>query len=445
MPSGAHALSALGPQTEKVVHRLLQEQGTFNLFAQVDEADLKKLADALHRGWTDEQAAQVVAEYEKVTVAGRRLNISALTRWVLSHPNDANAVIDCMSVDPPEEISIIRVLSRAGSQKLVFLATWKLTQRQVVLKRLIGSPEVQRVKVTRESRSHPLSMAHPNIIETHYLKNFSGEIFLVEERLPFLLSDDWRSHGIHDAANLLYDISNALAYIHRLNLVHGDVKPDNIGKRGADYILLDFGICRPVDDFSVESTPTGSLRTRAPELFETDHYELPQKVDVWAIGATIFNAVVGRFPFFDQGEAPPRISHPEERTNFEQIVKSRIQNEWNERVDLTHVPPLLRSVLNRALVRDPKERGSANEISNLAERELAVFLRRQSQVGRFSPLEEINQITSFLPSVEILKLMPETEREALLGRLQELSATPGLNVNEKEKITTLFNHMNSYA
>jgi hypothetical protein len=155
MPSGAHALSALGPETEKVVHRLLQIKDDRNLFSQVEEGDLKKLAEALHKGWSDEQASTLVSEYEEVVASGRRLNISSLTRWVLSHTNDANAVIDCMSVDPPEEINIIRVLSRAGSQKLVFLATWKLTQKQVVLKRLIGSPEVQRAKVTRESRSHP--------------------------------------------------------------------------------------------------------------------------------------------------------------------------------------------------------------------------------------------------------------------------------------------------
>ena len=61
-----------------------------------------------------------------------------------------------------------------------------------VLKRVTGPPELQKAIVQRESRFHPLSMSHENIIETHYLENSANEPFLVEAYLPVLLNDDWR-------------------------------------------------------------------------------------------------------------------------------------------------------------------------------------------------------------------------------------------------------------
>ena len=54
--------------------------------------------------------------------------------------------------------------------------------------------------------------------------------------------------------------------MHQLGLVHGDIKPDNIGKKEGRFVLLDFGICRSAEKFTADTTATGSLRTRAPEL-----------------------------------------------------------------------------------------------------------------------------------------------------------------------------------
>src|SRR5262249_17402572 len=147
---------------------------------------------------------------------------------------------------------------------------------------------------------------------------------------PGVLGDGWRAGGIQEAANLLNDIGHALVYLYgELGLVHGDIKPANIGRKGGSYILLDFGICRRACEFKGDATATGSLRTRAPELFLTDKYPHPDKADVWSLGATVFNAVVGRFPFVDEGESVPRVSKPAEREAFEAVLKKRILEQWD--------------------------------------------------------------------------------------------------------------------
>jgi serine/threonine protein kinase len=249
------------------------------------------------------------------------------------------------------------------------------------------------------------------------LTNSKGHKFLVEEKLPRVLKDEWRANGIQEAANLLSDIAHALTYLHGdLGLVHGDIKPDNIGWKDGAYILLDFGICRRACEFSRDTTATGSLRTRAPELFLTDQYEEPGKADVWSIGAAVFNAITGRFPFVDEGEPIPRITDPPARTAFEEIVRKRIREEWQARVTLAAVPQPLRGVLARVLTRDPAERISAKELLRLCGHKLAGFLRTSSRTGPTAEVE-LDQILRHMPLTSI-RSMPTSRKQQLAERLR---------------------------
>jgi serine/threonine protein kinase len=437
LSSAAHQLAAIGPKTEALLSQLRLDSDRVGLFADLTDEGLVELANALQEGWPDDQAATILDAYSRIE--GRpRPSASELCRWIRSHVKDAGAVLDCMSVSPPQDISIIKVLSRAGSQKLVFLATWRLRQREVVLKWVKGPKELRDGIVRRESQSHPLSMKHDNIVETHFLQNAAGEPFLVEEYLPELLNDNWQSNGLHEAANLLWDIANALNFLHgTLQLVHGDIKPDNIGKRGDNYVLLDFGIARQVDSFVGDVTATGSLRTRAPELFLTDHYDQPTKVDIWALGATLFKAVVGRFPLFDKDEPTPRVSKPAERREFEGELRRRVEEEWDKRVDFSKVPEPLRGVLRGLLELDPAARITAAQVGEEAERVLTAYLRKGSAAGRFSAIQALDQLEENLPNPAVLKLMPVAEKQRWKRRFREIGETSGLTLEDKHRLDNL--------
>jgi serine/threonine protein kinase len=438
LTSGAYALAAIGPHTGGVIFDLAAKEGDLYLFARAGDEDLKRLAEAF-RDWEDERAAKVVSRYLADLQGGdSHFDVDMLCLWATSHVNNCKNVFECMAVIPPERIVVTRLLSRAGSQKVVFLANWTLGQRAVVLKRLSGPREAQDRIAERESQAHPLSMAHPNIIETFEINNRHGDKFLVEERLPFVLEDDWRCRGLQEAANLLYDIASALHYLHSdLKRAHGDIKPDNIGRRGGDYILLDFGICRPIDQFVDEATPTGSLRTRAPELLIGASYCCPTRADVWSLGATVYNAAVGRFPFFDANEKPPRISHPKDRENFEDLLRARIHEEWDARVDLTLLPEQLRRILGHALERDPQQRWTAAQILSAAKDEFAGFLRNNSEDGFLSPLDELDQLVQYLPATDVLRLMPVIEKDILVQKLARLSGFQGASRESREKASRI--------
>lgn len=401
---------------------------TPGLLDDAEQLELRTLAGRL-TDWSDAAAAPVVEEFLVARRKGRSVDAATTGAWLLSHPNDTQAVLDCMSVDPPAEIRILRLLSRAGSQKLVFLATWRLTLRKVVLKRPLPPQEQAAEVLSRESQTHPLSLSHPNIIETFLIPNATGEVFLVEEHLPVILSDDYHVQGVEEAANLLFDVANALAYLHdTLQLVHGDVKPDNIGKRRENYVLLDFGICRPRDQF-LSATPTGSLRTRAPELLLDAAYADPNKVDVWALCATVFNAFAGRFPLLEGGEDPPRVSEPERRAAFIPVLAARARDEYTKRVNLELVPDPLRDVLERGLEPAPARRATARDLRDLAASTLALYLRASvSSLGAtFSPREEVAQYqTEYGADAARLRFMPWPTRQAFRARLTNLVSFPYL-------------------
>jgi len=442
LPSWAYALCAVGARTAGVVRAYFKSRQKTDLFGIKDEEALKTVGDALRKGWTDEEACTVVDACIKAFAEGRRINLPSLSGWVLLHVNDSAAVLDCMSIEPPEEISIIKVLSRAGSQKLVFLARWTLTQQQVVLKKITGLPEIAHKLVARELRTNPLSMKHPNIIETHLLKNTNGEAFLVEKYIQPVLNDAWRSNGTQEAANLLYNNADAMTFLHSQRIVHGDIKPDNIARDGEAYILLDFGICRPAAEFTGEITATGSLRTRAPELLENNAYQVEApKVDVWALGATVYNALVGRFPLINEGEAIPRASDRERRASFEGELTRRSREEWHQRVDLSLVPDVIRPLLGSALEKDPSRRCAASDLLKTADKELAALIRKPSEVGRFAPIDEYEQIKRYFPERRIISLMPMTERQNLEQKLRGLFQNDGFTEFQKHELQSLISEV----
>jgi serine/threonine protein kinase len=443
LPSFAKAVGLLGPKTEAAMRDLLVPvQRT--LFGNEGESHreydtLMGLVRALidsSAGWTDDEASLLLAGCAERRRSGQTIDFTLVTLWVVNHPNDSSSVIQCIDVEPPAEVDIIRVLSQSGSQKVVYLASWRSMQREVVIKRVLRADGT----AYREMESFPLNLSHKNIIETHPLRNHKGELFFAELRLAEVLNDKTYASGIQDGANLLYDIASALKHLHDHKRVHGDVKPDNIGKDAGEYILLDFGICRPTNEFLIETAATGSLRTRAPELLIENSYKDPPKVDVWALGATIFNAYSRRFPLVGIDETIPRISSPQERCEFQELLRQRAQRDWNSWVNIRDIPEALGGIVIKMLEPDPERRASSAAIVEQAAKELPAFIRgliaETAQNSRFSPIEELEQLSYFLEATDV-RLVPRHKLAELIARLRDLQGTPGFSSKERVTVQSL--------
>jgi serine/threonine protein kinase len=417
-PEWAFLFAQLGKDARDLLERFLKTSNTLvDSFGTYSLPELKHLVSALET-WSGEPAA-LLLEHLLESSNNRTLDIPAISRWVLLHKNDPEGVSACMDLASPPQIEIIRLLPRTGSQKLVFEAEWRPRRRAVVLKQLTGTPnDVARVQ-SHELHSHPLSIRHPNIIETHFISN-GTETFLVEELLTNVLSDTWQPSGMLEIASLAYSLARAVEQIHQLEYVHGDIKPDNIGKSDDRFVLLDFGLCRPAADFTIDTSATGSLRTRAPELLENDSYAVSAyAADVWAIGATIFNFQEGRFPFLERSEQVPRVSAGQQREAFETTLALRAKNDWARWVRFEKTPTSLQNILKQCLSKNPDDRPSATVLREEIERELSAYISENAvdREATLPPIVELRQLSHLLRRRDDVSLLAPDDRGRIRSRV----------------------------
>lgn len=85
----------------------------------------------------------------------------------------------------------------------------------------------------------------------------------------------------------VYEIVSAMKDVHMHNLIHRDLKPDNVLYDSSMHVkLIDFGIASP-DDSSSKTVGVGSLKFMAPEILnESSDYN--EKVGIYSFGVLLF-------------------------------------------------------------------------------------------------------------------------------------------------------------
>ncbi len=200
-----------------------------------------------------------------------------------------------------------------GGMGDVYLAEHQLLKRPCaikVIKSKSGSDPIALARFEREVQS-AARLSHPNTIEIYdYGHTEDGTFYYVMEYLPGLsLHDIVRDYGPLPSGRVIYlfrQVCAALAEAHSLGLVHRDIKPANIfvALRGGEADcakVLDFGLVQlPESEGSVrltgEQRVSGTPAYMAPEQ-AMGNRALDSRVDVYALGATMYFALTGEPPF----------------------------------------------------------------------------------------------------------------------------------------------------
>ncbi len=178
---------------------------------------------------------------------------------------------------------------------------------------------------------------------------------------------------VEDARELARFLLRVGQFLLRHDLVHGDIKPDNIlvvrEPAGISFRLLDLGSAAEL--FSVTSR-AGTASYLAPERFQGG--ALSERTEIFALGVTLYEALTGTYPYGEiERFQTPRFTLPPRRLTKLNAV----------------VPPWLDSVILRSLDPDPERRYQlfsemAYEVANP---ERVTFLHRKD-----APLLERNPL-----------------------------------------------------
>ena len=242
-----------------------------------------------------------------------------------------------------------------GASKEVYLAYDERLDREVALALVVGaagSPTV-RARVAREAQVTGRLGDHPNVITVYDTGEHEGVPYLILRAMPGgSLADRLRAErpSIADAVRLGRDIAAALAHAHAHDVVHRDVKPDNVWLAADGSAALgDFGIAHQLglERLTAEGIVVGTVRYLSPEQIRGE--EIGPASDLYALGVTLYELVAGRPPFQAQEATYVLTQHltaaPEPPSRHEPAVL-----------------PELEALILALLAKDPAQRPAAQDV-----------------------------------------------------------------------------------
>ena len=246
----------------------------------------------------------------------------------------------------------------AGGMATVYLAQDLKHDRQVAVKVL--RPELAAAlgkdRFLQEIRI-AASLHHPHILPLFDSGEADGFLYYV---MPYEAGQSLRERidregelPVSEAVRIVRDIVDALAHAHKQDVVHRDIKPDNIMVSGRHALVTDFGVAKAVSEATGRARLTtagvalGTPTYMAPEQAAADPH-IDHRADVYAVGAVAYELLTGRPPFLG--------------TTSQMILTSHIADEPDPVTKYrASVPPALERLVSKCLEKSPADRWQSAE------------------------------------------------------------------------------------
>lgn len=201
-----------------------------------------------------------------------------------------------------------KLLGRGGFSE-VWLATDQWTGLDIAIK--VYAPgqgmDADGLRDFSKELANVYNLNHANLLKPQHVDSWEG--------MPYLIMSLCKNGSCYnkvgilkedEAWKFLADVSAGLAYLHSREIIHQDIKPDNILiDDNGNYLITDFGIsiqARSTLRKSVHNASTGAGTTAymAPERFSKDPKPIKAS-DIWSLGATLYELITGKMPFGEIG------------------------------------------------------------------------------------------------------------------------------------------------
>ena len=277
-----------------------------------------------------------------------------------------------------------------GGMADVFLAIDTILNREVAVKVLRGDLAVDPVAVLRFKREATAALAlnHPNIVEVYDVGEEEGSHYIVMEYIKGItLKQLISKRGALDkqeAVDIMKQLVSALSHAHKNNVVHRDIKPQNVLiKDDGTVKLSDFGIALAANAAQLTQADAvlGSVHYLAPEIARGE--QASEQSDVYALGIVFYELLSGNVPY--QGDAPVQVAMKHLREDIPSI------RNFN--------PTIPQSIENIILIATAKNRNNRYKSSALMAKDLETCLdpkRANEEKVVFEIQEQMNQPTLVL-------------------------------------------------
>ncbi len=216
---------------------------------------------------------------------------------------------------------------------LVIRAIRKKDRERVILKRTESDhPTLDVIAGFHNENQFLTSLSHPGIIRPLDFFREETQWFLVLEDVNGItLKQHLHRHSLplQEFYKIALQLTTTLIYIHSKNIIHNDLKPDNILITPEGNIkIIDFSIASELIMTSHEITPSsnlqGTLEYLSPEQTGRTNRSIDSRSDLYSLGVTFFEMLTGRPPFINEDPLELIYSHlakpPPEVLKFNPMV-----------------------------------------------------------------------------------------------------------------------------
>ena len=212
-----------------------------------------------------------------------------------------------------------------GGMGVVYCARDKRLKRQVAIKVL--PPELAfradiKSRFLREAET-AAQLNHPNIVPIYTVEERANLVYFV---MAFIAGENLGTHLGHtgamppvDVRRILREVADALAYAHQRNVIHRDIKPDNIllDSDSGRAMVTDFGIARALTDsgdsrLTATGMAIGTPAFMSPEQSAGDR-AIDGRSDLYSLGVVGYQMLCGQLPFVASNTPSMLVKHLSEK------------------------------------------------------------------------------------------------------------------------------------
>ena len=216
------------------------------------------------------------------------------------------------SIGPFEQLCFLGfggfgVVYRALDSRLNRMVALKLPRLEWKSNERVMSRFVHEAKIVAQ-------LKHPNIVPVFESGTFDGTFFIASELSEGVGLDDWigcnERPPVQTILGIMVQVVDAIAYAHRQNVIHRDLKPTNLLVEKAESIdcetnchlrvrITDFGLAVEIADVMATASTSlvGTPAYMAPEQFLEDRPRADSRTDIFSIGVIAYEIATGFNPF----------------------------------------------------------------------------------------------------------------------------------------------------